>query len=591
MTSKKKIVIIGIDGLDYQLTSKYLKSGFLPNLNQLKKDGFYSKLETTTPPQSPVAWATFITGASPNKHGIFDFIVRDPQNYLLSPVFSPVAKSSVLQADPFWRQAAGRHLPTKILFLPVTYPPEKLNGKMLSGMGTPDILGTEGTFTLWTTEEKLLKSKRGTRIKLASLELESLTGLGSATGEITSFVPGPKVNMLKGIKTTKIPVRIAVLKDNLLQIKVQGQQLQLIRGQFSDWVKLKFKLGPFRTVSGLARFFLKSVKPHLTLYLSPINIDPRNPIFPISYPTNFAQQLVKKHGLFTTLGLPHDTWALQEGIFSDDDFLQQAEGLLKEKEKIIFDQLAQFKGGLFVAYFGTLDSLQHMFFKDLGGNSQHKGIIPEYYQKMDALIGKTRKAIDKDTVLIVLSDHGFAQFNWEVNLNTWLKQERFLTLKSGSAGQMLYENVDWSKTKAFAAGFNSIYLNLKGREAEGIVARDEMDKVVSTIKTKLTKLKQLRTHLAVVKNVYLKKELSIPQEMHAPDLIVGYSRGFRASWETAVGAIPAKVFNKRTQKWSGDHLFDASEVPGVIFSNSHLKIKDPYLGDVMPYVLSNIFYQ
>lgn len=573
----KKAVVVGIDGLDYHLTNKYLASRLLPNLAKLKKAGFYSRLETTTPPQSPVAWASFITGAKPAKHGVFDFIVRDPETYLLHPVFSPAAKKGVLKSAPFWRQTTKEKIPAQILFLPVTYPPEKLFGQTISGMGAPDILGTEGAFTVFTTKEALLRQKRGIRIRLPR-----------GKSKIETEIQGPKYKTFRGIEVAKIPLTLTLTKGGEAKIEVQGQKISLKEGKFSRWINLEFKIGPFKSIKGIARFFLKSAKPDLILYLSPINIDPGNPVFAISYPEDFAARLAQKYGLFSTLGLPHDTWALQEEIFAEEDFLLQAEKLLTERGKIIFGQLEEFKEGLFVAYFGNLDSIQHMFLKELGKKGRFKDVVTDYYQKMDGLMGKTAQLIDEETLLVVLSDHGFGPFNWEVNLNTWLLKNGFLALKSGKSGGELYENVDWGKTAAFAAGFNSIYINVRGREKEGMVSPQQANKIASEIKSQLRQLKHPTSKKPVIKNVYSKKELGVPKEADAPDLIVGYHKGFRASWETAVGATPEEIIKKRTQKWGADHLFDASEVPGVIFANQGLKLKTTFIGEVMAQVIKKL---
>ncbi|GAG07338.1 unnamed protein product, partial [marine sediment metagenome] len=224
----------------------------------------------------------------------------------------------------------------------------------------------------------------------------------------------------------------------------------------------------------------------------------------------------------------------------------------------------------------------------LKNKGKYKNIIPLYYQKMDEVIGKVIRLTNKNTPLLVLSDHGFGPFDWEINLNTWLKQNGFLYLKSGSTSPELYENVDWSKTTAFAAGFNSVYLNAKGRENQGIVEQKNREKVIKKIKAGLKNLKNTFNKKSVIKNVYSRKDLNIPENIDAPDLIVGYYQGFRSSWETAVGAAPEKTIKKRTAKWSGDHLFDASEVPGVIFSNKKLELKNPFIGDIMPFVLKKL---
>jgi len=565
----KKIVVLGIDGLDFTLTSNYLGQNKLPNLAKIKNNGSFYKLKTTTPPQSPVAWSSFITGAKPEKHGVFDFIKRDRKTYLPRLVFSPNAKKTILKTTPFWKKTSKKNVKSKVLFLPVTFPAPKINGRIISGMGTPDILGTEGTFTLFTSSKKTLQKFRGQRIKIPQKKT------------INTNILGPKYRTYKGVENSTLPLKIEVTNKDRIKITTNSQTANIKRGTFSKWIELKFTIPPFKKIFGIAKFYLQSLEPEINIYLSPINIHPQKQHYQITYPKQFGQKIIQKHGPFSTLGLPHDTWAFQENIFNTKAFLRQTDQLLQERRKIIFSEFKNFKKGLFVAYFGTTDSIQHMFFSDLIKKNKHKDIIPHYYQQLDKIVGRFIEKIDKNTLLIILSDHGFTYFDWEVNLNTWLKKEGFLQLKKEHKGKELLENINWSKTKAYSVGFNSIYLNLRDRESSGIVPAESKEKLTKKIITELKNLKH--NNNSVVKNAY-----SINSKHDSPDIIVGFSKGYRASWEGAVGATPRSVFKKRNKKWSGDHLFDPVEVPGVLFSNHKLPFKSPAIWQIMPYILNNL---
>lgn len=548
---QKRVVILGIDGLEPKIINSLLKTKNLPHLARLP---YYSQLQTTIPPQSPVAWASFIAGVSPEKHKLFDFVKRNPKNYQPYLAYSMEAKEPAIQAKPFWQPS--QKLPTKVLFLPDTYPANQLNGQMISGMGTPDILGTEGSFCLYTSQTRKKKFKRGRLITVKKNK------------QIKTIISGPKYQSLQEIKTSSIPFMIEPKKSSL-GLKIQGKKISLRKDQFSPWIRISFKIGLLRKVSALAKFYLRSLQPEINLYLSPLNIDPKNPFYPISFPKIYSQELAQKYGDFATLGLPHDTWAFQEGIFNQAAFLQQTNDLLQERKKIILGELADFPTGLFVAYLGTTDSIQHMFW------GQQK-IINSYYQKMDEVVGQVMKSLDENDSLFILSDHGFGAFNYEIHLNAWLRENGYLSLKKGKTGEELLENIDWAKTKAYALGFNSLYLNLKRRESQGILTNKEKSKLIKEISQRLKALKNPANRQRVIKNIYPGKE---------PDLIIGYYRGYRASWETAVGATPKNIFKKRTEKWKGDHLFDASEVPGVLFANQKLKLKKPKIIDVIPLAL------
>lgn len=551
---QKRVVILGIDGLEPKIVNSLLEAKKLPYLAQLP---YYSQLQTTIPPQSPAAWASFITGVSPKKHQLFDFVKRKPQDYQPYLAYSMEAQEPAIQAKPFWQ--ANQKLPIKILFLPDTYPASQLNGQMISGMGTPDILGTEGSFCLYSTQQLKKKFKRGSFILIKKTQLTK------------TVIKGPQYQAIQEIKTSSIPLIIKPKKDSL-EFEIQGQKISLKKGQFSPWVRLSFKIGLLRKVSALAKFYLCSVQPEINLYLSPLNIDPQNPFYQIAFPKNYSQKLAQKYGNFSTLGLPHDTWALQEGILNQAAFLQQTNDLLQERKKIILGELANFPTGLFVSYLGTVDSIQHMFW------DQQK-IINDYYQKMDEIVGQAQELLTENDSLFILSDHGFGPFDYEVHLNAWLRDNGYLSLKKGKTGMKLLENINWLKTKAYALGFNSLYLNLKGREGQGIITNKEKPELIKVINRKLKALRNPVNKQKIIKNTYPGKE---------PDLIIGYYRGYRASWETAVGATPKAIFKKRTEKWQGDHLFDASEVPGVLFTNQKLRLKKPEITDAVPLALKEL---
>ncbi|KPJ70930.1 hypothetical protein AMJ51_00585 [Microgenomates bacterium DG_75] len=549
--SQKKVVILGIDGLEPKIVNSLLKAKKLPYLAQLP---YYSQLTTTIPPQSPVAWASFITGVNPEKHRLLDFVKRQPKNYQPYLAYSMGAPEPAIQTKPFWR--ASQKLATRVLFLPDTYPAEKLNGEMISGMGTPDLLGTEGSFYLYSSRKFKKEFKRGHLVLIKK------------ANRIATTISGPQYQALQETKTSSLPLIIKPKKGSV-ELEIQNQKVSLKVGQFSPWMKLPFKIGWLRKIDGIAKFYLGSVHPEINLYLSPLNIDPYNPFYPISFPQKYSQKLAQKYGNFATLGLPHDTWALQESIFNQAAFLQQTDDLLQERKKIILAELASFQSGLFVAYLGTTDSIQHMFW----GKEK---IINDYYQKMDVVVGQIMELLNENDSLFILSDHGFGGFDYEVHLNAWLRDNGYLKLKKDKTGGELLENIDWSKTKAYALGFNSLYLNLKNREGQGIVAKKKKTGLIKEIGSKLKNLKNPSNKRKVIKNVYLGDE---------PDLIIGYYRGYRASWETAVGVTPKNIFKKRTEKWRGDHLFDVTEVPGVLFANQKLKIKKPAINDIIPLTL------
>jgi predicted AlkP superfamily phosphohydrolase/phosphomutase len=220
----------------------------------------------------------------------------------------------------------------------------------------------------------------------------------------------------------------------------------------------------------------------------------------------------------------------------------------------------------------------------------YKRVMPEMYQRMDALVGEVRAKLgdDEDTVLMVLSDHGFTSFRRGVNLNAWLKENGYLHLKDGAevSGDW-FEKVDWSRTKAFTLGLTGLFVNRVGRERDGIVRPGaELDELCRELKTKLEALRDPVDGSPVIREVFLTREIhSGPYADAAPELLIGYHKGYRHSWDCATGAVTKEILTDNTRSWSGDHCVDPRLVPGVFWSNRKIERQEPALIDLAPTVL------
>jgi len=293
--------------------------------------------------------------------------------------------------------------------------------------------------------------------------------------------------------------------------------------------------------------------------------------------------------------MAEDTWALNEGVIDEDAFLRQAYLTFEEREAMFFSALDRTRRGVVACVFDTSDRVQHMFYRHLEGRSgpdsdgRHSKTIEEMYQRMDQLVGRTLQTIDGDTVLFVLSDHGFCSFRRGVNLNSWLLANGYLALKDGAAESGRYlEGVDWSRTKAYTLGLAGLYLNLKGREAGGIVAPGaEAEALKRELAGKLSNLRDEEHDATAIRDVYVTGSLyKGPYLDAAPDLIVGYNAGYRASWDAAVGKVTALTIEDNLKAWSGDHCVDPHLVPGVLFSNWKVDAGDPGIEDLAPTALT-----
>ncbi len=362
-----KVIILGIDAMDPNITERLIREGKLPNLAYLKSQGVYSRLATTIPAESVVAWTGFSTGVNPGNHGIFGFVMRSPKNYLpflsLNDISNVNGKINIQirrKAKTLWGVLSENGVPCFVYFCPNTFPPEKILGKMLSGMGVPDISGMMGKFSFYTTRT-LSEEDQVSRGKVIHIQL---------TDKISETkIYGPKVAGRGSVSEAAVPLKIVLSADNRrVYLIFQEKQVYLKPGNWSDWQKISFEIGLFKRAHGIFRFYLKSIAPEVELYLSPINFDPQAPLFPVSYPEGFSQELAKSIGSYYTQGMPHDTWALSEGRLDEKAFLEHVDEILNEKERILKKELKEFKKGLFFFYFDTLDIVQHMFWRYIDPN-------------------------------------------------------------------------------------------------------------------------------------------------------------------------------------------------------------------------------
>jgi predicted AlkP superfamily phosphohydrolase/phosphomutase len=385
-----------------------------------------------------------------------------------------------------------------------------------------------------------------------------------------------------------------------VDLQVNGDVVHLKKGEYSPWVPVYFKTGIGPKIRGICQFLVLETNPEFEMYVTPIQIDPDKPAMPISHPMVYATYLSKRQGRYATLGLAEDTWALNARILDDDGFLHQCLGADSEREKMFFDALDKVKRGLVVCVFDGTDRIQHMFWRYIDEShpahagqappeTQRRSAIEELYLRMDRLVGETmERCADSNTVLMVISDHGFKSFRHGVDLNYWLEQNGYLALKEGTDRKEKYLGaVDWTKTRAFAIGLAGIYLNVKGRESQGIVEPGEQaDQLRAEIAERLGGLTDPETGRVAINHAYQAARVYRgPYKGEAPDLIIGYNEGYRVSWEAAIGQLTDRLFHDNTKAWSGDHCIDPPLVPGVLFCNRPVETENPRLIDIGPTAL------
>jgi len=607
----RRVIVLGIDGMDPTLVAQFFAKGRLPNAARLRERGCFLPLGTSDPPQSPVAWSNFISGTNPGGHGIFDFIAREPAT------LKPYLSTARLEGDPWTLKVGRRRFPlaarhmvnlrrgptlwsvleqagvnSRVVRMPANFPPTPSAGHTLSGLGTPDIHGSYGIFTYYSTRrDERTRDVPGGRIEKVRIRDSS----------VEASLRGPQNPFEADGRLVELPFTVFVDPGNAAaRFSVQGKEFILRPGEWSDWIRLRFPL--LSVVSGVpaaCRFYLKRVRPDFELYVSPLNIDPIDPFLPISTPPSYARQLAGEVGIFHTQGMPQDTRALSSGVFDDNDYRAQALYCLEEECRLFRNELNKFRDGLFFSYFGSLDMNSHMFWRTIDRGHplysealarEQGNVLPRLYEVMDNVIGEAMEAMDGQTTLIVVSDHGFASFRRQFNLNGWLMDNGYAAARDPLARgeQDYFGDVKWPETRAYGLGINALYLNVKGREPEGCVAPGAAQRALTDeLAARLTAVKDPQTGEQVILHAYRPADVySGPYVGEAPDLLVCYNRGYRASWDTVLGKYPREQILDNRDPWSGDHALDSQIMAGVFFCSRRVAAERPALSDMAPTILN-----
>lgn len=621
----KKLCIIGCDGMDPKLVRRMIDEGRMPQFARLEREGGFKPLETSIPPQSPVAWSNFITGAGPGVHGIYDFIHRDPAKQAV-PYFStnrivepegvepfhlgkyvvprdlvlPWVKSAenelLRRGTPFWEYLDRRGIPVQMYKLPANYPPSE--GKhghacCLAGMGVPDAFGSQGIFQHFSTKPgRNVKSPEGYKLRIRQME---------AGGPFVGEIFGPPNEMRE--KHPDLSVSLKVYPDprnNVAKLVIVNQgvlgdeevELVLDAGGWSGWQDITFLKTPAGpTLQVMARFYLKCVRPDVEIYMTPLNFKPDDTSVVFSDPPEFAGEIAESIGPYHTQGFAEAFNARKQRMLTDAEYQVQADLILDESLRMMDYALERFEDGVLFFYFSSTDLQAHIFWWDSDERhpvrkadeaKKYMAAIESLYERMDQALGRCRSRLGEDVTYVVMSDHGFSNFKRCVGLCTWLRDEGYL-----AADRSVLADADWGKTRAYGLGLNGLYVNLKGREKLGIVDPKDRDALLDEITEKLLALKDPSTGQKVIRRVYRAEETyQGPEAAAAPDLIVGYERGYRASWNTCLGDLDAAVIFDNDNAWSADHCIAHDVVPGILLSNRAVMVDDPALVDLAPTVLA-----
>ncbi|HDP94741.1 MAG TPA: hypothetical protein ENN40_05190 [Candidatus Aminicenantes bacterium] len=610
----RRMLVLAFDGMDPAIANRLMQKGELPNLQRLAGRGGFTMMRTTIPAQSPVAWASFAVGSDPGATGVYDFLARDPKTYM--PEFSQaqtIPASSVIklgkyriplkssrvelgrQGKPFWNTLEENGVPATLFKLPGNYPPSPTKQRTISGMGTPDIKGTYGIYTLYTTDES--EAERDISPNLlyyAYINEQNMLEDG--------WIEGPENDLKVGSGPVRVPFKAYLdYRHKTARIDVQGKTLLVSEGEYSDWVEVDFPLiEGISSVTGMVKFYLMELGKRFRLYISPVHVSPLHPATDICTPDNYSRELAREAGLFHMINLPADTKALQQNTFSLENFIVQSQSVFKESRRLFHYELERFEAqskGLLFFYFSSLDQGQHMYwaltdpqhpFYQPETASRYGHVLEDLYRQHDRVLGEALEKLPPDVAIMVMSDHGFGTFRREVNINNWLHDEGYLKLSTPDwfPGQSFLEYGNWGETQAYTLGLNGLYLNMKGREAEGIVKPVQRRHLLNELKSKLEALRDPINGERIISNAYITEDVFSPTYLdRAPDIILGFRRGYRTVDNGAMGGFSEKVVDNRMDWWSGDHCIDPLAVPASFLSSFPINRKVPDIRDMAPTIL------
>ena len=609
-----RVIVLGIDGMDYSLTARLMAEGQLPNLSALAERGHFGPLETSMPPLSPVAWTNFITGANPGVHGVFDFLRREPAEVRdgfaprdavcrlpaeLPPTDIPFTSyvlpaqrrhELVRKTEAFWEPIARRGIPVTIVRVPGNFPASPGPAQVLAGMGTPDIEGGYGRYTYFTDDrgewDRTLTGGRVVRCQVRDGVVHPTEADG---GELRLIGPPNPFAKASPQPSAEVPLEIYVDREaRTLALRLGEQEVVLKQGEWTPWLKVQFLLVPgLKSAEGIVRFYAKEVAPALRVIATPVNLAPGAQDLASG---NLDRELADAIGPYATAGMPEMTKPLADGVFTAQEYMAQSDLVLAEQQAQFDYLLRRGRSGLLFFYSSSLDLDSHVFWGPhcAGDGSAESPRVIDRYRVMDQAVGRAMAALGPRDVLYVMSDHGFGLVEWHFSLVRWLQREGYLAYKAPLAerSSRCYGDVDWERTRAYPVGFSGLFVNFRGREAVGCVEPRDRESLALELRRKLLSVRDEATGRAVFANVYRPADVYRgPCVDEAPDLVLGYAEGFAPSDESAIGTWSVMTIGPNDTVFTGHHVGDFRLLPGVLFCSRRLSQANARLEDVSVTVL------
>ena len=459
------------------------------------------------------------------------------------------------------------------------------------------------------------KLQTGSTPELQKEKAELTARLGAGASQLSTWLP-LRVEWKPGAESVSITL---------------GAETQSVAvGSWSDYFHAEFPWSARFSTYANVRLWVEEIDGALEIYANPLQIDPERP-WPgsqLSTPASFATELKQTHGPYETLGWACQTHAVKDAELSDRAFLADIEHILTWRTALLEDAMKDSSWKSLFHFYGEPDRVCHMLMRHydpqhpqfdealaneeitlFGKRVKMRDVPKAVYVELDGIVGRLLDEwMQPDDVLLVVSDHGFDSFRWQVNLNNWLVDEGFCALANrdridqprtkAQVNARSLAWVDWERSQAYSNAIGKIYLNLRGREPFGIVDAAEADAILDRITERLYEMRHPDTGEKIVAKVYRKTEIyrggwvdaqpvpqgevELPAYAGAAELTIDFVRGYRAAWSSTTGgidlvdrvvgdetlAMPGPAITDNLSPWSGDHCgVDMSVVQGIFFSN------------------------
>jgi predicted AlkP superfamily phosphohydrolase/phosphomutase len=609
----RRVVVLGVGGMDAGVVERMMAEGKLPNLAALARAGTFATLRTTTPAEAPVAWAAFATGAGPGRNGIFGHFGRNADTYRTTvadiycepgrylgdwPIGGPRYRSN-LNGEPFWRYAAREGIATAALWAPADFPPQEVEGSsFLAGGDVPDASLGANNYHFFATDKHF--GERDTAAGGIWRKIDRRGGAGRVALEPPACLAGRKLEITFEPET-----------ELYLNISVAGRKQRVRNRSYSHYFSFPFGRGVLGPGRVMGRFFVASSAPEIRVWLSPLEVDPRKPLFDVAAPARFGEELAAD-GPFSTRGRPLDLGALYDGVIGRGPFVGQYCTQVEEKRRLGLLTWQRHQPDLFLLFDYGLDEIAQVFWRhyDPAHPTYDDELFFSYgeafelaYRYVDETLGKFLRAAGSDDVaFFVVSAHGNRPFRRSFCPGRWLLENGYLELAPGAKPWGVdaptpeaalrrgryRPAVAWERTRAYAQGYGQIYINVKGREKRGTVAHGEVKRLKAELRGRLLDARD-GGRKAVVEVGDGDELFAGPRRFCAPDLVVSLADGYRVSWESVLGGFACAVFADNRGVVSGHHASVAPDaVRGLIFSNLTLDAADAAVEDAGPTILRTL---